>query len=132
MDTVRLDLNQVTLPAVDLQASIDFYTRFGLKLIVDSPESNYARFEIPGCDATLSIQVLPERVREASAHVYFETSDPEAEVARLREAGLEPSEPLADKPWLWREAAYLDPAGNRLLVYQAGENRKNPPWRVER
>jgi len=125
-----LDLNQVTLPARDLRASVDFYRRFGLRLIVDAPENGYARFEVPGCDATLSLQVGPAPAGEASAQIYFESADPEAEVARLAAAGLEPVEPLTDRPWLWREAVYIDPAGNPLLVYHAGENRRNPPWRV--
>lgn len=128
--TARLDLNQVTLPARDLAASIDFYRRFGLRLIVDAPENGYARFEVPDGDATLSLQVGPAPAGEASAHVYFESPDPEAEVARLAAAGIEPVEPLSDRPWLWREAVYVDPAGNRLLVYHAGENRRNPPWRL--
>ena len=65
-----------------------------------------------------------------TAHVCFETPDPDATVARLRDAGLEPVEPLEGKPWLWREAWYRDPAGNRVGVYFAGENRRYPPWRV--
>jgi len=127
---VRMELNQVTLPAIDLAESIDFYTRMGLTLIVDSPEDRYARFEIPGGEATLSLHVESERVREPAPHVYFETAEPEKLVAALRERGIEPTLPLEDKPWLWREAWYVDPAGNRLCIYFAGTNRKNPPWRV--
>ena len=32
--------------------------------------------------------------------------------------------------WGWREARLTDPAGNALCLYQAGENRRFPPWRV--
>ncbi|MEO1522796.1 MAG: hypothetical protein AAFU78_18740 [Cyanobacteria bacterium J06633_2] len=39
------------------------------------------------------------------------------------------SEPT-DQPWLWREAHLRDPDGNRLILYHAGEYRKNPPWRL--
>ncbi|HKJ24860.1 MAG TPA: VOC family protein [Myxococcota bacterium] len=130
METLPIDLNQVTLPARDLAESIGFYRRFGLRLIVDSPATDYARFEVPGGDATLSIHVEREPLAGPRAALYFEAADPDAVVARLREAGIEPDAPLEDKPWLWREAGYLDPAGNRLIVYHAGENRKNPPWRV--
>lgn len=132
MSQTPLDLNQVTLPALDLRESIDFYTRLGLVPIVHSPETGYARFELPGGTATLSLHVVESRVREPSAHVYFETAQPDVAVERLRAQGLEPSEPLEEKPWLWREAWYVDPAGNRICVYAAGENRKNPPWRLER
>lgn len=130
METLALDLNQVTLPARDLAESIDFYRRFGLRLIVDSPATAYARFEAPGGDATLSIHVEPAPMRGPRAAIYFEVADPDAVVAHLRAAGIEPDQPLEDKPWLWREAGYLDPAGNRLIVYHAGENRKRPPWRL--
>lgn len=130
MSEPAIELNQVTLPAIDLDRSIDFYTRFGLTLIVHSPENQYARFEIPGGVGTVSVHVMPGRVREPAPHVYFESVDPEAVVDRLRAKGIEPAAPLADQPWLWREAWYQDPAGNRLCIYFAGENRKNPPWRV--
>jgi len=31
---------------------------------------------------------------------------------------------------LWREAELFDPGGNRILLYFAGQNRINPPWRI--
>jgi hypothetical protein len=34
--------------------------------------------------------------------------------------------------YLWREAVLHDPSGNKIKLYWAGENRLNPPWRVER
>ncbi len=40
------------------------------------------------------------------------------------------SEPT-DRRWLWREAELFDPGGNRILLYFAGENRLNPPWRIK-
>lgn len=125
-----MDLNQVTLAALDLDRSVDFYRRFGLKLIVYSPENRYARFEIPGGNSTLSLHVEPEVPGAASAHIYFESADPGARVADLAERGIEPVEALEEKPWLWTEAWFEDPAGNRIAIYAAGENRKNPPWRL--
>lgn len=32
----------------------------------------------------------------------------------------------------WREAILLDPDGHRVFIYHAGENRLDPPWRVDR
>jgi len=126
--TVRLDLapgmrfNQASVPLVDYAASRDFYEDLGLTLIVDSPEKGYARFEAPG-GATLSIH-------GESAAVYFECDDLEARVAALQSAGLAfDSEPVAQS-WGWREAWLVDPAGNRVCLYEAGENRRYPPWRV--
>ena len=51
---VRLDvgagprLNQVTVTGTNYERSVDFYRRIGLKQIVDSPETGYARFETAG------------------------------------------------------------------------------------
>jgi hydroxymethylpyrimidine/phosphomethylpyrimidine kinase len=33
--------------------------------------------------------------------------------------------------YLWRVARLRDPAGNRIQLYHAGENRRFPPWRVK-
>ena len=36
----------------------------------------------------------------------------------------------SDKRWLWREVRLKDPDNNQLILYFAGENRLNPPWRI--
>ena len=36
-----------------------------------------------------------------------------------------------DMRYLWPEAVLHDPSGNKIKLYWAGENRLNPPWRVE-
>jgi hydroxymethylpyrimidine/phosphomethylpyrimidine kinase len=35
-----------------------------------------------------------------------------------------------DEIWGWREAKLLDPAGNMVCLYSAGENRRYPAWRM--
>ena len=36
------------------------------------------------------------------------------------------------RDWLWRQAYLRDPNGNnRIWLFHADENRKNPPWRVK-
>jgi len=122
-----MDLNQVTLPCRDYDASVRFYTRLGFRQIVASPP-RYARFECAS-GSTFSVELLPD-TRESTATVYFEVSDVDAEVARLRHAGIEFDELPEDKPWLWREARLRDPAGNRICIYHAGSNRRFPPWRI--
>ncbi|MEP6784619.1 MAG: bifunctional hydroxymethylpyrimidine kinase/phosphomethylpyrimidine kinase [Sphingomonadales bacterium] len=123
-----MSLNQVTVGARDYGASIDFYQRLGLRLIVDSPESNYARFEAPN-DATLSIHVV-EDGQPGPTTVYFECADLDRHVEKLKTAGLVFTFDPVDQPWLWREAELFDPFGNRILLYKAGENRLYPPWRI--
>jgi hypothetical protein len=36
-----------------------------------------------------------------------------------------------NKSWLWREARLKDPDNNQLILYYAGINRQNPPWRIK-
>jgi hydroxymethylpyrimidine/phosphomethylpyrimidine kinase len=50
-------------------------------------------------------------------------------VARLRAAGVAVSTPVLES-WGWREARLADPAGNAICLYQAGEQRRFPPWRL--
>jgi len=119
-----MKLNQVTVGATDYEASLAFYKQLGLTPIVLSPP-RYARFETPAGE-TFSIEKV-EEVR-SSTIVYFEVEDVDAFVAGL---DLPLSEAPADRPWLWREARLLDPCGNEICIYQAGENRRFPPWRIE-
>jgi hydroxymethylpyrimidine/phosphomethylpyrimidine kinase len=125
---VRLDvapemrLNQFVVPLTDYEATRDFYRTLGLTLIVDAPENGYARFEAPG-GATLSLH-------GNDAGVNFECADFDAQIESARAAGITFEGPV-DQPWLWREAWTRDPSGNRVLLYQAGENRRYPPWRVK-
>ena len=123
-----MDLNQVTVPCRDYDASVRFYATLGLRQIVDSPP-RYARFEAPG-GSTFSLHAVDEDVI-AQIVVYFEVDDVDATVAELREQGIEFEGEPVDQQWLWREAYVLDPAGNRLCIYSAGENRRFPPWRIE-
>lgn len=126
-------LNQVTMPMVDYAASVAFYQALGLKLIVASPPT-YARFECPdangGEPATLSIEHAEGYAGGDWPEVFLEVDDLHATVARLRGLGLVVSDPV-DQSWLWRESETRDPAGTRIKLYQAGANRRHPPWRVE-
>lgn len=57
-----MNLNQITVPSIDLTKSIPFYEKLGLKLIVQSIP-HYARFECPDGNSTFSIHqtnVLPK------------------------------------------------------------------------
>ena len=122
-----MKLNQVTLPANDLASSIAFYERLGFILIVKS--DHYARLENPSDNSTLSLEL---RSGADGAHVHFECDDLDACVAALRAKGLVFESGPEDKSWRWREAWMRDPAGNRLCLYFAGENRRFPPWRLKK
>jgi hydroxymethylpyrimidine/phosphomethylpyrimidine kinase len=123
----EMNLNQVTVPARAYAESVAFYVTLGLRQIVDSP-GRYARFECPG-GATLSIHV--EGHGEAGdAMICFESAELDCWVERLRGAGIAFESLPQDQSWGWREAHLRDPAGNRLILYSAGEYRRFPPWRT--
>jgi len=124
-----MNLNQVTLPAMDVAACTTFYQRLGLRLIVDS-RPRYVRFECPTGDSTLSVELAPERSAGSVPVIYLECEDLDGTVDRLRAAGIDFETPPTDQSWLWREARLRDPAGNPLCLYSAGRNRRYPPWRV--
>ena len=123
-----MDLNQVTLPAINIGESVDFYKRMGFTQIVDS--AHYARFECPDGDATFSIHAVDERPQETGVTVYFEHEGLDALCENLESRGFNFEHEPVDQSWLWREATLVDPSGNTICLYWAGENRKHPPWRV--
>jgi hydroxymethylpyrimidine/phosphomethylpyrimidine kinase len=110
-------LNQITVAARDYGASVEFYRALGLTQIVDAPP-RYARFEAGG-GATLSIHAADE----PGATVYFEAADLDARAAAM-------GGPVVAQSWGWREAELTDPAGNRLILFDGGTNRRFPPWRL--
>lgn len=123
-------LNQVTLPATDVERSIEFYTQLGLRLIVHS-ERSYARLECPDGDSTLSVHHVANPVASHGVVIYFEYDDLDDAVSSLKERGMRFSSGPADMRWLWREARLADPDGNVICLFKAGKNRRNPPWRLQ-
>ena len=122
-------LNQVTVPALDLERSIAFYQTLGLRLIVKN--DHYARFELPDGEATFSLHVTDDASGAAGGpQVYFECENLDERVAALKAKGIVFDSGPADQPWLWREAWLSDPSGVKLCLYYAGKNRLNPPWRI--
>jgi hydroxymethylpyrimidine/phosphomethylpyrimidine kinase len=129
--TVRLDvsidtgvrLNQVTIAATDYEGTCSFYSRLGLKQIVGTDDAHYARFEAPG-GVTLSIET------GARPTVFLEVDYLDETIEWLQKEGAVFDQLPTDQPWLWREARLTDPSGNPVCLYQAGENRRYPPWRL--
>ncbi len=123
-----MNFNQITLPVLDIHKSIKFYELLGLNLIVHTHDA-YARFEFPHGDATLSIAVVDQFPQRIGVKIFFECDDLDKKVAHLKTQGIVFESDPEDQSWLWREAHLFDPDGNHLVLYRAGENRKNPPWR---
>ena len=125
-----MDLNQVTVYTDKPQETAEFFQKLGLRIIVDS-RPRYARLECPDGDSTLSIQQVDDIQVTNNIVLYFECDNLDGTVDKLKAKGLTFDEDPSDRPWLWRQAYLKDPNGNKICLFHAGENRKNPPWRVE-
>ena len=125
-----MNLNQVTVPVTNVEDAIVFYEKLGLKLIVKALP-HYARFECPDGNTTFSLHQVEEMPTGAGAWIYFERGDLDEYVQQLAARGIHFEELPTDKPWLWREARLKDPDGNQLIIYYAGVNRKDPPWKLK-
>ena len=124
-----MNLNQITISVRDVAKSIRFYEQLGLQLIVKSLPT-YARFQCPMGESTFSLHQSDEQ-NNSSTWIYFEVDNLDAKVNELLALGFEFEELPNDKPWLWREARLRDLDKNQLILYYAGVNRKNPPWRIQ-
>ena len=124
----KMNLNQITVPTLDVLKAIEFYETLGLKLIVKSP--HYARFECPDGDATFSVHQVEKLPTGDGIYVYFECEKLDEVVENLQSKKIEFEELPNDKSWLWREARLKDLDKNQIILFYGGENRKNPPWRI--
>jgi catechol 2,3-dioxygenase-like lactoylglutathione lyase family enzyme len=125
-----MNLNQVTVPVYDIERSINFYEKLGLKLIVVDL-FHYARFECPEGDATFSLHQVDGTQNGSGIWLYFEVQHLDDYVQELLNKGIKFEELPIDKSWLWRESRLKDPDNNQIILYFAGDNRKYPPWRLK-
>ena len=123
-----MNLNQVSLPVKNMDTATKFYRQMGFTQIVDT--LHYARFECPGEGSTFSLS-LSEGEFFNGVVIYFEHEQLDDWVAQLKDSGVEFEQDPKDESYLWREAVLKDPSGNKIKLYWAGEDRLNPPWRVE-
>lgn len=129
---MSMRLNHITIVVTDFERSKAFYTRFGLQQIVDAPP-RYARFIVPGNGATFSIEVTADArsLGPEQAQIFFECDDVDGAYEELKAKGFAFDQPPTDMPYLWREAWLRDPDNHDIRIYRAGENRRNPPWRMK-
>lgn len=125
-----MNLNQITVPSLDLSKSIPFYQKLGLRLIVKALP-DYARFVCPDGEATFSIHRVQELPSGEGVCIYFECENLDAYFLSLQKKGVVFEYEPTDQPWLWREARLKDPDRNQLILYKAGTHRLHPPWRIK-
>jgi predicted enzyme related to lactoylglutathione lyase len=125
-----MNLNQVTIYSEKPVETVEFFQKLGLSIIVDSLP-RYARLECPDGESTLSVHVAEDVIVTNNIVLYFECENLDSNVNELKSKGLVFDEDPTDREWLWREAYLKDPNGNKICLFYAGDNRKNPPWRVK-
>ena len=125
-----MNLNQITVPVMDVEKAIKFYEQLGLLLIVKSLP-HYARFQCPDGDTTFSLHQTNTLPTGDGTWIYFEVKNLDDYVQLLMSKGFIFEELPNDKPWLWREARLKDADNNQIILYFAGTNRTNPPWKIK-
>tara|TARA_Y100000780_G_scaffold221598_1_gene230009 strand:+ start:251 stop:643 length:393 start_codon:yes stop_codon:yes gene_type:complete len=126
---VLMQLNQVTLPVNNMIEAVKFYRTLGFTQIVDTP--HYARFSCPEGDSTFSLSLESEFFENHSV-IYFENDNLEQLCQQLIKKGIVFEQQPTEQRYLWKEAILKDPSGNKIKLYKAGENRLNPPWKVQK
>lgn len=124
-----MNLNQITVPVLDVEKSIVFYEKLGLKLIVCSLP-HYARFVCEDGKATFSLHQVDQLPIDEGIWIYFELENLDKKVSELQQKGIVFEQLPKDQLWLWREARLKDLDKNQIVLYFAGDNRLNPPWRI--
>lgn len=126
-----MNLNQVTVYSKDVEKAVRFYQKLGLLLIVDSIP-RYARLMCPDGDSTFSLHETNEISNNSNIVLYFECEDLDEKVVELKQKGIAFEQEPIDQTWLWREAHLRDLDNNKIILFYAGEYRKNPPWRINK
>ncbi|MBC3844889.1 VOC family protein [Winogradskyella echinorum] len=124
-----MNLNQVTIASLDVAKSTEFYKTLGLKLIVDALP-RYVRLECPDGESTFSISKVDSLPEGNKITLYFEVDNLSKTVLDLRQKGITFNTEITEQSWLWTDINLTDPDGHKLIIFYAGKNRKNPPWRV--
>jgi predicted enzyme related to lactoylglutathione lyase len=124
-----MNLNQITVPVLDVEKSIGFYEMLGLKLIVKALP-HYARFQCPEGHSTYSLHQVENLPGGEGVWIYFEVENLDEYITAILAKGIKVEELPNDKPWLWRESRLKDPDNNQIIIYFASDNRINPPWRL--
>ncbi len=124
-----MNLNQITIPVLDVEKSIAFYKTLGLKLIVQSLP-HYACFFCEDGVVTFYLHQLTQLPTGEGVWVYFELNNLDDTILDLQQKGIVFEELPTDQPWLWTEARLKDLDNNQIILYFAGKSRLNPPWKI--
>jgi len=74
---------------------------------------------------------VTETGHPGSAEIFLCCDGVDGDYAGATDRGLTFDWPPTDQTYLWRTAGLTDPAGNRIILFTAGENQHFPPWRLD-
>ena len=94
-----MNLNQITVPSLNVGKSVSFHKKLSLKLIVEALPK-YARFECPDGDSSFSIHLVDKLPSGNGVYVYFECDNLEDEVKSLQQKNIKFEEMPSQKIWL--------------------------------
>lgn len=109
----------VHIPVSDQDRAEDFYVnRLGLSVVADVPSGHHGRWlqvALPGAATSLAIVPGTDDRVPGSAAVVFESDDIDADVAALRNRGVDLPGRVEQMPWA-RAIRFTDPDGNHLAL----------------
>jgi lactoylglutathione lyase len=110
------------LQTTDLPRSVAFYTeRFGFEESYRFPDSGRPQFVVVGLETfSLGLGEVEEAAPAGRAALWLYCEDVDAELAALRQAGVEVVKDAEDQPYGERMASVLDPGGNEVFIAQRG------------
>jgi catechol 2,3-dioxygenase-like lactoylglutathione lyase family enzyme len=137
MSTPRVSLNQVNLVVGDMQRSVDFYRRLGLRIEDGDPRWNRDHRNAEGAEggASFDLDSLPfagqwGRVKRPGLVLGFQVAtreDVDRIYAELTAAGHTGQQPPYDAFWGSRYAIVCDPDGNLVgLMSPPDEAHRKP------
>ena len=91
-----MNLNQITLPSLDLTISIPFYRKLGLNLIVEALP-NHARFLCRAGNSRFSLHLKDSLPNGDDICVYFECEDFDQYVKSVKQKGIKFDTELKDE-----------------------------------
>ncbi|MEU5883876.1 VOC family protein [Spirillospora sp. NPDC047279] len=116
-------VQRLSLPVTDQDRAKDFYTgALGFQLLGDTPvpfgdDARWLEVAPPGAATSLVLTTWLEMEPGGVTGLMLETADLDADLARLRDAGVTAHGPT-DTPW-GRQATFTDPDGNGFVLAQA-------------
>ena len=134
-----MELNQVTLPALDVSASVAFYRAMGFELIVDEP--HYARFKSTVGAATFSVHAAgpsqnnPGRSCISSAHRSTSKSPSSRRAVWSSYKSPETNRGCGAKrvSWIHRATSFASITPAKIGSTRRGESRADPQrWALRR